>query len=194
MLARWDHAANGRVTRSMTRPPVRSRTWIGHSDLRHFAMASSRTNPSARKVCRTRSAEAAGTGPSISPAASEPMRPVILQLRVRTITAFPCCAAPSARWGEGSDRVAALDAYLLRQIVPVHEARAARGLEHVGLLAFPRFMAQARGQRLLVLGTLLGGGEERVNSLDRRRCCGGRIITVADRLGRAGVEKLGPHL
>src|ERR1700704_2327275 len=84
----------------------------------------------------------------------------------------------------------------LREIVPVHEALGAGGLEQIGLLALARLLPQTGGQRRLVLGALLSAGEEPVDGFDRRRSRSRsrRVIAVADRLGRTRVEQLGPHL
>src|SRR5262245_955627 len=84
---------------------------------------------------------------------------------------------------------------LLREIVPVYEARRARGLEQIGLLAFTRLVPQAGGQRPLVLLALFGAGQEPVDGFNRRSRSRRRdVIAVTDRLGRTGVEQLGPHL
>src|SRR5262245_15199290 len=179
----------------MTRLARRRRTWIEHSDERHLARARSSTTRSAWNVCRTRSADAAGTGTSVIAAASKPTTLTMLQRCAAAIAAYPLLAAPSTTWAEGAIAHPDFDPrQLLREIVPVHKAFGAGGLEQIGLLAFARFLAQPGGQLLLVLGALLGAGQEAADRVDGRRRPGRGVIAVADRLGRTRVEQLGPHL
>src|SRR5882672_12951270 len=68
---------------------------------------------------------------------------------------FLCWLPPPPRGVEGAIAHSDFDPrQLLREIVPVHEAFGAGGLEQIGLLTFARFLPQPGSQRPFVLDAL----------------------------------------